>query len=164
MAKIWNTSTGESQDLSPTQAENVVRTSRGAWSFAKPLPPGYDAVIPRYRASTDLKPSAYARHRTEPPFASMSDNSVWQYGERPVAAGEIVETTLWPAASMVPLNDSAKLVREFFTSHQKSRLPFSPWRNGRLHLDDGLTGTIPDAGVLRPALPQAAPQPVRVAR
>jgi hypothetical protein len=64
---------------------------------------------------------------------------------------------------MVPLNHSAQHVREFFTSRQKSRLPLSPWRNGRLHLDDGRAGSQPD---LRPNLPRAAeePTPVRVRR
>jgi hypothetical protein len=162
IATIWNAGTGESTTIDQTRAENIVRTSRGEWSFAKPLPAGWDREIPMYRASVDLSPPAFPRYRTENPLTSM-DNATWQYAERPVAAGEIIETTSWPAASMVPINHSAKAVREFFTSRQKSRLPLSPWRKGKLHLDDGLSGSQP---VLRPNLPTAAtmPQPVRVAR
>jgi hypothetical protein len=73
----------------------------------------------------DLAPSQYARHRQEPPFTSSTDANMWQYAERPIAAGEELETTLWPHASMIPLNESARRILEFFKSHQKSRMPQS---------------------------------------
>lgn len=160
---IYNQHTGEVRTIPMVQAEHMAANSYGEWSFKKPLPPGWDREVPRYRASVDLKPSAYARHRTEPPFASVSDSSLWQYATRPVSAGEELALEVWPHPSMVGLNESAKRVLAYFTSHQKSRLPQSPWRNGRLRLDDGLTGTVPEA--LRPRLPSAAePMPIRVAR
>jgi hypothetical protein len=161
---IYNTISGEARTVPQAQADHMARNSMGEWSFKQPLPPGWDRVIPRYRVQVDLHPSPLARHRHETPITFSTDSALWQYAEKPVAAGEIVETTLWPHLSMQPINDSATAVRDYLRDHMNSRLPLSPWRNGRLNLDDGLTGTIPDSGVLRPALPQAAPQPVRVAR
>jgi hypothetical protein len=162
---IYNVLTGEARSVPQVQAEHMATNTRGEWSFKKPLPPGWDKEIPRYRASISLHPSAYARHRTEPPFVSSTDNGMWQYAERPVSAGEELEITVWPHASMVPLNESARRVLDYFTSHLKSRLPQTPWRNGRLRLEDGLSGAPPEQGTLRPNLPSAAvPQPIRVAR
>jgi len=163
-ATIYDTKSGESRILPQVQAEQAVRNSLGAWSFTKPLPPGWDKEIPRYRISVNLHPSPLARHRHEPPFVSSTESAQWQFAERPIAAGETIETTAWPHLSMQPLNESAKQTLNYFRDHMKSRLPQTPWRNGRLYLDDGLTGTAPT--VFRPALPTAAPmpQPVRVAR
>jgi hypothetical protein len=155
---IYNTSTGESRDVEQAQGENIVRSSMGKFSFMKPLPLNWDREKPRFRVEVDLKPSAYARHRTEPPFASVSDSFLWQYAERPVRAGEVLELTAWPHASMTPLNESAKAVLRFFTSMQKSRLPLSPWHEGRLRLDAGLSGAQPD---LRPRLPTSDLSPRR---
>ena len=163
-ATIWNQITGERKDCTEAQADNLARNTYGLWSFKKPKPEGWDREVPKYRAQIDLHPSPLARHRHEPPIAFSTDSQLWQFCEKPVAAGDIVETTAWPHLSMQPLNDSAIAVRDYLRDHMKSRLQQTPWRQGRLNLDDGLTGTIPDAGVLRPALPQAAPQPVRVAR
>jgi hypothetical protein len=108
-------------------------------SFSAP-PPGWEREVPRYRATRDIHPSPNSRHRFEPPFASLSDSSVWQFSERPIKAGEIIETREWPHASFSPLNFSAAKVLEFFNSRQKSRLGRSPWPHDRLVLDDGLTG------------------------
>jgi hypothetical protein len=44
---------------------------------------------------------------------------------------------------MVPLNFSAREVMRFFNLAQKSRLPRSPWHDGRVRLDDGLSGNLP---------------------
>jgi hypothetical protein len=163
-ATIYNTITGESRSVPQVQAEHMAANTRGEWSFKKPLPPGWDREIPRYRVAVDLKPSAYARHRFEPPFTSSSETFMWQYAERPMQAGEELEITAWPHASMIPLNETAKRTLAYFTSHQKSRLPQTPWRNGRLRLDDGLSGAPPQQGVLRPNLPSpAVPMPIRVA-
>jgi hypothetical protein len=96
--------------------------------------------VPRYRATRDVFPSPNSRHRLEPPFASLSDPSVWQFAERPVEAREEFESKSWPHPSFHPLNESAAKVLQFFSMRQKSRLPISPWRVDRIVLDDGLTG------------------------
>lgn len=141
--------TGASRILPATRAENEVRNSRGNWSFAKPLPVGWDREIPRYRAQIDLRPSPFARHRAEKPFSSVGEVDIWQYADKPVPAGAELETTAWPHGSLLPLNESAKRTLEFFKSTQKSRLPLRPWRGGRLYLDDGLSGV---AGFTPPPL------------
>jgi hypothetical protein len=162
-ATIWNQITGERKDCTEAQADHMARNSMGEWSFKQPLPAGWDREIPRYRVQTDLHPSPLARHRHETPILFSTDSQLWQYAERPVSEGEIIETTSWPHLSMQPLNHSATATRDYLRDHMKSRLPQTPWRNGRLNLDDGLTGTAPT--VFKPALPTAAmPQPVRVAR
>jgi hypothetical protein len=111
--------------------------------FTQSLPQGWQFEVPRYRATRDLKPATKNRFRFETPFASLADSSEWQYGERPFEAGEIIESQSWPHPSFFPLNDSARKVLEFFKTRQKSRLPLSPWRGGRIALDEGLTGTGP---------------------
>jgi hypothetical protein len=99
-----------------------------------------DHEIPRYRAVMDVFPSPKARHRHEPPFATVFDPSVWQYGTAPLKATEEISTTAWPHPSFRPLNEPAKRVLAYFNSRMKSRLPVSPFRYGELFLDDGLTG------------------------
>jgi hypothetical protein len=123
------------------------------------LPPlDWKREIPRYRISRETKPAPKARFRFEPPFASGSDASTWQYGERAFKAGETIETTEWPnPGTMTPLNYSARQVMEFFTSRQKSRLPRSPWANDQVRLDDGLSGPMPK---IRPPV-QPDQQPAR---
>jgi hypothetical protein len=101
---------------------------------------GWDREVPRYRASRDVHPSPNDRVRFEAPFASMSDDSCWQQAERPVKAGEIIETKDWPHPSFHPLNVSAEKTMAFFNSAPKSRLGLSPWRGDRIVLDDGLSG------------------------
>jgi hypothetical protein len=96
--------------------------------------------VPRYRATRDVHPSPNSRHRFEPPFASLSDSSVWQFAERPIKARDEIETRSWPHESFWPLNEAAKRTLDFFNSRQKSRLGRSPWRVDRIVLDDGLTG------------------------
>jgi hypothetical protein len=164
---IWNTITGESRSVPAVQAEVIVRGSRGEWSFKQPLPPGWDLEEPRYRASIDLRPPFYARYRYERPVSGCSDTHEWQYcGDTPIKAGQEITTTAWCHPSLVPLNETAQRVRDFFVSAQKSRLPMSPWRNGRLHLDDGLSGVAPVPSTLRPKTPSAFPTvatPIRVA-
>jgi hypothetical protein len=107
-------------------------------------PPGFERETPKYRVIRETFPAEKARFRTEPPFASASDASTWQYGERILKAGEIVETRDWPHPLFFPLNYAAKKVLDFFNSRQKSRLPRSPYDAvGQLRLDDGLIGTMP---------------------
>jgi hypothetical protein len=113
-------------------------------------PPGWERETPKYRVIRDTKPAPKSRVRFEPPFASGSESDVWQYGERLMKAGEIVETTEWPHPMFFPLNYAAKKVLEFFNSRQKSRLPRSPFAGDVLRLDDGLGGPLPKLTALRP--------------
>jgi hypothetical protein len=109
------------------------------------LPPlNWRTEVPKYRISRETKPAPKERFRLEPPFSSGSESDVWQYGERLHGAGEIIETTFWPnPGTMTPLNYSARQVADYFTSHQKSRLARTPWRDGQVFLEDGLTGSGP---------------------
>lgn len=113
------------------------------------LPPlNWRREIPKYRISGTTKPAPKERFRFEPPFSSASDASTWQYGERTHEANEVIETTEWPnPGTMTPLNYAAKQVMEFFTTRQHSRLQRSPWVEGQLRLDDGLSGAMPKIGV-----------------
>ncbi len=117
-------------------------------------PPGWEREVPKYRVIRETKPSPKPRFRSEPPFASSSELDVWQYGDRILKAGEIIETREWPHPMFFPLNYAAKKVLEFFNSRQKSRMGRSPYATaGQLQLDDGLIGTMPRI---------ASPQPERV--
>jgi hypothetical protein len=116
-------------------------------------PPGWEREVPKYRVVRDTLPAQKARFRSERPFSSCLDPDVWQYGEKPLKAGEIVETTAWPHPSFFPLNYGAKNVLEFFSSRMKSRLQRSPWAGDQIRLDDGLTGAL----VVQPAAPQLQP-------
>jgi hypothetical protein len=107
---------------------------------SSPAPHGWEREVPRYRATRNLKPAEKARFRSEPPFSTIFDNDVWQYGAQPVKAGEEFETRDWPHPSFRPLNYSASKVLNFFNSRVKSRLPRAPWSVDRIRLDDGLTG------------------------
>lgn len=119
--------------------------------------PGWEREVPRYRAIRDVRPSHKSRHRTEPPFTMTTDADVWQYGTRPIKAGEVVETTAWPAASFTPLNYSAKQVLEWFVNRPKSRMPISPWFGNAVRLNDGLSGPEMRPTIARPdARPQVA--------
>jgi hypothetical protein len=95
--------------------------------------------IPLYRATRTVTPSPNPRHRTEAPFSTQSNPDCWQFGDRVIEAGEVIASTDWPHPSFRPLNESARRVMTYFASAMRSRLPRSPWRDGRIHLDDGLT-------------------------
>jgi hypothetical protein len=112
------------------------------WSFHRPPPPGWEREVPKYRVTRDVHPLPQQRSRFEPPHAMISDNDAWQYAERPVKAGDIIDTKEWPHPSFAPLNYGAERVLEFFNSRMKSRLTTSPWYGDGLRLDDGLTGNI----------------------
>jgi hypothetical protein len=103
-------------------------------------PPGWERETPRYRATRDIQPATKARYRFEPPFSTIWDSDVWQYGAQPIKAGEEIETRDWPHPSFRPLNFTAGRVLDFFNSRMKSRLPRSPWAGDRIRLDDGLSG------------------------
>ena len=86
---------------------------------ASPLaPPGWERETPKYRAIRDIQPAIKARFRFEPQFASMANSDEWQYGTRPIKAGEIIETPEWPHSSFRPLNYSAGKVLDFFNNQQ----------------------------------------------
>jgi hypothetical protein len=93
----------------------------------------WDREIPRYRTTRAMHPSPLARHAEETPWSFCSDNDVWQYCTKPLAAHEEVATTSWPHASFQPLNESARRVHEFFLTRDASRLPRSPWLRDRIH-------------------------------
>jgi hypothetical protein len=101
--------------------------------------PGWETIVPIYRARRAVRPATKARYRAERPFTTMDDNDSWQYGERSIAAGEIVETKAWPHPSFDPLNYSAQKTLAFFNGALRSRLPVSPWHGGQVRLDNGLS-------------------------
>ncbi|MCP3370775.1 hypothetical protein [Bradyrhizobium cajani] len=118
--------------------------------------------VARYRVTTDLNPPRRPRHRLEPPFSSTTDNSMWQYADRPVRAGEVIESMHWPHPTMIGLNDAARAVLEFYKTRQKSRLPVSPYVGGRLRLSDGLEGAVPEEQLMARRAEPAVAFPVRV--
>jgi hypothetical protein len=119
-------------------------------------PANWQREIPKYRVTRETNPAPKARFRTEPPFSSFSENDCWQYGERTLKVGEIIETTEWPHPMFWPLNYSAKRVLDFLNSRQKSRLPRSPWADDQVRLEDGLGGP-------QPQIKAPKPEPVRMA-
>jgi hypothetical protein len=123
-------------------------------------PPGWEREVPKYRVGRNVHPSPKARHFFEPPFTSVMDDSVWQYCDRAEGykAGEVVSTTAWPAPTFQPLNYSAKKVHEFFCTQMKSRMQMSPWRDGRVQLETGLSG--PATPDVRPPRPEPVRRPV----
>jgi hypothetical protein len=118
-----------------------------------PTPPlNWRKEMPVYRVRVETRPAPKERFRFEPPFASQSDSDIWQYGEKIWPANSVIQTDQWPCAgTFVPLNYSAREVLNYFTTHQKSRLPRSPWADGRVRLDDGLSNPMPKIGL--PKLP-----------
>jgi hypothetical protein len=107
-------------------------------------PPGWDKEMPRYKVVRETLPAPKPRFKFEPPFASSSDGSVWQYGEERIyKPGEVISTRSWPHPLFIPQNYVAKRILDFFVTRQKSRLPRSPYEGDRLRLDDGLIGTMP---------------------
>jgi hypothetical protein len=131
---------GTSETLPADQARYKTYVSPEEWSLTPPPPAGWARETPRYRVTRDLLPAQKARFRLEPPFSETWQSDVWQYGDRPLAAGEEIETTAWPHPSMRPLTYSAERTLAFFKSEMKSRLPTSPWHNGAVRLDNGLSG------------------------
>jgi hypothetical protein len=123
-------------------------------------PPDWMTATPKYRVSRDLRPAQKGRHRSESPFAQMLESDVWQYGERELKAGEIIETREWPHPSFRALNYGAKKVLEFFNSEIKSRMPRSPWQGDQLRLDNGLSNNPIVVDVRPPQLEQMDLGPV----
>jgi hypothetical protein len=124
------------------------------------LPPlDWKRTIPKYRISHETLPAPKSRFKFEPPFAQISDASTWQYGEKIWPANSVIETTFWPnPGTMTPLNFSAREVLNYFTTHQKSRLPRSPWADDQVRLDDGLSNPLPKIGLQQLQPVDLAPQ------
>jgi hypothetical protein len=118
-------------------------------------PKDWQHEVPRYRTTRAVHPSPNNRFKFEPPFAQIMDSSEWQFAERAYAAGEEFLSRAWPHPSFRALNRSAEEVLQFFNSRMKSRLPRSPWRGGRIDLDDGLTGPTEPAFSINRAMPAA---------
>jgi hypothetical protein len=114
----------------------------------KPIPTtpplNWRKEMPVYRVRAETRPAPKTRFRFEPPFAQIMDPSEWQYGERVWPAGSVIATDQWPCAgTFVPLNYSAREVMEYFTSRQRSRLARSPFIDGQVRLEDGLSSDGP---------------------
>jgi len=155
---------GETKRLPLARAQEQVAADR-EWSLTPPPPPGWEREIPRYQAREALKPARHERYRHEPPFSQEDEPDRWQYGTREIAAGEIVETTDWPARSFVALNHSAKVIFEAFLLGMRSRMPVSPWKDGRVYLADGLAfGPITAVHTSAGPTPPAKHGPARGAR
>ena len=105
-------------------------------------PAGWDRETPKYRATRDLAPAFHLSVRFGPPRAGISAGGVWQYGHRRIKAGEVFESREWPHPSLQPLNESGRRVQQFFNSHPKNELPWRPWREDRVVLNDGLTSSM----------------------
>jgi hypothetical protein len=129
---------GSCETLRADLARNRVHFAPHEWSLTPPAPLNWQYEKPRYLVTRDLQPAQRERYRSEPPFSEMAPDT-WQFGERFYAAGETVETTAWPHASMTPLTFSAQKILEFFKAEMKSRLPQSPWHGGQVRLGNGLT-------------------------
>jgi hypothetical protein len=143
---------GSSVTLPIDQARNRTYFEPTEWSLTKPPPLNWQSEIPRYRIVRDLKPAEKTRFRFEKPFSETSSNDSWQYSDRHYEAGETVESTAWPHPSMRAQNYSAERVLQFFNLEMKSRLPVSPWHQGRVRLDTGLSG--PTSFEVKPRMPQ----------
>ena len=137
-ATIYNPA-GESRIMPQAQAEHLIRQQPDEWSFAKPSPAGWDTEIPRYRAQFDLEPAALPRYLHENPFNFQSDSRSWQYSAKKIKAGEVIETTSWPHPSLIAQNETAKRIHAYFMSAMRSRMQISPWKDGRLNLDNGMS-------------------------
>jgi hypothetical protein len=123
----------------------LTMTTSPAIDPKKPIPAipplGWRREIPVYRISRDTMPAPKDRFKFEPPFSQQGDASTWQYGECPYRTGDVISTTCWPnPGTMIALNYSAQQVLEYFGGAQKSRLAIAPWKDGRIALDDGLSG------------------------
>jgi hypothetical protein len=109
------------------------------------IPPiGWRKEMPVYRVRAETRPALKSRFKFENPFAQIMDPSEWQYGEKVWPAGSVIETDQWPCVgTFVPLNYSAREILFYFNGHQKSRMQRTPWRDGQVCLEDGISGIMP---------------------
>lgn len=133
---------GSSVSVAAEEARNRTYFAPHEWSLTPPAPVGWESEPGRYFATQDLHASPNSRHKFEPPFSTVMDPNVWQYLEQgqAIAAGDEVITQAWPHPSMRPISYGAKMISTFFATKTKSRLPRSPFRSGKIDLDDGLSG------------------------
>jgi hypothetical protein len=117
-------------------------------------PSDWEQIAPRYRAVFEVHPSPNKRFRSEKPFSQIMSSTEWQFADRVYRAGEEIETKEWPHPSFRPLNYSAERTLSFFNNQMKSRLPRSPWHEGRLRLDNELSNAPP---IFNPRPPQIKP-------
>jgi hypothetical protein len=155
-ATIYNRHTGATETLPADQAALKTFYQRDEWSSIKPPPLNWETEIPRYRVTRDLKPAEKNRFRFEPPFSETWESDTWQYGDRPYVAGNEISTTAWPHPSFRPLNYGAERVLEFYKASTKSRLQLAPWHQGRVRLETGIGGTLPDLHHIIAKPPQEA--------
>jgi hypothetical protein len=140
-ATIYNLRDGTSETLPADQAQYRAYFQPAEWSLIKPPPLNWQFELPRYRLTKDLQPAEKSRFRHETPFTEIWSEA-WQYGEHFLAGGSEITTTSWPHASMKPLTFGAEKILAFFIGSIKSRLTVSPWFNGQVRLDNGLSGPI----------------------
>jgi hypothetical protein len=74
--------------------------------------------VPKYLATRPLEPAEEMFLRYQPPRMVDSDHR-WQYGHRPLKAGELITTGFWPHPSFRPINESGRRVLGFYNSHLK---------------------------------------------
>jgi hypothetical protein len=150
--QIFNHDNGEVAHVTMSEATHRISMDR-SWSRDPPPPRDWQREVPKYKVLRDIEPVTVERMRSESPWQQCSDPNLWQYGTRSVKAGEIIECKEWPHESFAPLNYAAKKVHEFFTTRQRSRMNRSPWIEGRVLLDDGMTFSNVSVAALRPAPP-----------
>jgi hypothetical protein len=135
---------GTTASLPADQARYRTQMQPQEWSMTPPPPLGWERTVPRYKVTRDLQPAQKARFRFEPPFAETWQSDVWQYGEHQLKANDEITTTAWPHPSMRPAGSAceayaAERVMSYFIGAMKSTLPVSPFLNGRVRLDNGLS-------------------------
>jgi hypothetical protein len=109
----------------------------------------WDRTIPKYLVTRDLHGPVHRRLIHESPVSFSSDDSCFQYSPpEGLKAGQEVELTSWPHTSMRPINQSGRMVMEFFRTRMKSRMALRPWNGTKIVIDDGLTSAGPPKSVL----------------
>lgn len=160
-ATIYNESTGEARTIPHVQADHLVRNSRGEWSFAKPLPAGLE---PRSAALSHLNgpgavtvraPSAgTAVHvldrREHVAVRRAPDRRRRGARDHPLAACEHDPAERERAADPRILQVASEVADAAI-----------PWRAGRLFLEDGLSGAVPQERLVGRRPEPAVPSPIR---
>ena len=144
--KIFHRDGVTSETVPADQARNKTYFNP-EWSLKAWPPANWEITIPRYLVTRDLRPSPNPRHRHENPFTSIFDSDIYQFCEKPLAAGSEITTTQWPHASFRPTGNAAERyaaeqILSFFKGAMKSRLGRSPFRGGRIELTDGISGQL----------------------
>jgi hypothetical protein len=107
-------------------------TARTATASAS-APTDWQLQTPRYKASRDLWPPSKPQFRHLPPTPCLSEaDDIWQFANRPIAAGNFINTEDWPHWSFEPINESARHVHGYFLAHKNRWMPLRPFEEGRL--------------------------------